>query len=100
MRISVDVGGTFTDVILLDEKTSRLRLEKVETTPQNPASGVLQGLEKIGAKLPEVDYFVHGTTLGANALLTRPAPGWPSSQPRVSGTYTSWAERTENPCTT
>jgi len=71
MRISVDVGGTFTDVILLDEQTSRLSLEKVETTPQNPASGVLQVLEKIGAKLPQVDYFVHGTTLGANALLTR-----------------------------
>ena len=46
MRISVDVGGTFTDVIVLDEETSRLRLEKVETTPRNPASGVLAGFRK------------------------------------------------------
>jgi len=71
MRISVDVGGTFTDVIVLDEETSRLRLEKVETTPQNPSSGVLTGFEKVGAELAGIDYFVHGTTLGANALLTR-----------------------------
>ena len=71
MRISVDVGGTFTDVIVLDEETSRLRLEKVETTPRNPASGVLAGFRKAGADLAAIDYFVHGTTLGANALLTR-----------------------------
>ena len=71
MRIAVDVGGTFTDVIVLDERTHTLRLEKVETTPQNPASGVLQGFQKADATLGEIDYFVHGTTLGLNALLTR-----------------------------
>ena len=71
MRIAVDVGGTFTDVIVLDEKTHTLRLEKVETTPQNPASGVLHGFQKADATLGEIDYFVHGTTLGLNALLTR-----------------------------
>lgn len=71
MRISVDVGGTFTDVIVLDEKTSTLRLEKVETTPENPAIGVLQSFEKADAELDKVDFFVHGTTLGINALLTR-----------------------------
>jgi N-methylhydantoinase A/oxoprolinase/acetone carboxylase beta subunit len=49
MRIAVDVGGTFTDVIVLDEQTQTLRLEKVETTPQNPASGVLQGFTKAEA---------------------------------------------------
>ena len=41
MRVSVDVGGTFTDVIVLDEKSGALRLEKVETVPADPASGVL-----------------------------------------------------------
>jgi N-methylhydantoinase A len=40
MRIAVDVGGTFTDVIALDEATNALRLEKVETTPHDPAAGV------------------------------------------------------------
>ena len=71
MRIAVDVGGTFTDVIALDEHTQTLRLEKVETTPQNPARGVLQGFAKAEATFSAIDYFVHGTTLGLNALLTR-----------------------------
>ena len=71
MRVSVDVGGTFTDVIVLDEKTGGFRLEKVETVPQNPASGVLQGFSKADASLDQVEFFVHGTTLGINALLTR-----------------------------
>jgi N-methylhydantoinase A len=71
MRIAVDVGGTFTDVIVLDEETNTLRLEKVETTPQDPATGVLQSFEKANARLYDIDYFVHGTTLGLNALLTR-----------------------------
>ncbi len=71
MHVSVDVGGTFTDVIVLDEKTGQVRLEKVETVPQDPASGVLQGFKKAEAALDQVDFFVHGTTLGINALLTR-----------------------------
>jgi len=71
MRIAVDVGGTFTDVIVLDEKTNTLRLEKVETTPQDPAAGVLQSFQKANARLSDIDYFVHGATLGLNALLTR-----------------------------
>src|SRR5262245_58654197 len=71
MRIAVDVGGTFTDVIVLDQETNTLRLEKVETTPRNPAEGVLQSFQKANARLNDIDYFVHGTTLGLNALLTR-----------------------------
>lgn len=71
MRISVDVGGTFTDIILLEEQTGHLRLEKVETTPEDPARGVLLGFEKAEAKLDAIGYFTHGTTLGINALLTR-----------------------------
>ena len=70
-RIAVDVGGTFTDVIVLNEKTQELRLEKVETTPENPVTGVLNGFEKANTHLSEVEYFVHGTTLALNALLTR-----------------------------
>ncbi|MEM7343257.1 MAG: hydantoinase/oxoprolinase family protein [Chloroflexota bacterium] len=75
MHVSVDVGGTFTDVIVLDEKTGQVRLEKVETVPQNPASGVLQGFKKAEADLDNVGFFVHGTTLGINALLTRTGAG-------------------------
>jgi N-methylhydantoinase A len=71
MRISVDVGGTFTDVVTLDPASGDLRLEKVETVPRNPASGVLEGFRKAEVSFEEIDYFVHGTTLGLNALLTR-----------------------------
>ena len=70
-RIAVDVGGTFTDVIVLNEKTQELQLEKVETAPDNPVTGVLNGFKKANTHLSEVEYFVHGTTLGLNALLTR-----------------------------
>ncbi len=71
MRISVDVGGTFTDVVALDPVQGTVRLEKVETTPQDPAAGVLRGFARAGVPIAEVDYFIHGTTLGLNALLTR-----------------------------
>jgi N-methylhydantoinase A len=71
MRISVDVGGTFTDVVILDSETGVLRLAKVETTPRDPAAGVLAGFQKAGVGIDQIDYFVHGTTLGLNALLTR-----------------------------
>src|SRR5262245_18160245 len=71
MRIAVDVGGTFTDVIVLDERRNTLRLEKVETTPQDPARGVLQSFQKANAAVRDINFFTHGKTLGLNALLTR-----------------------------
>jgi N-methylhydantoinase A len=71
MRISADVGGTFTDIIALDDQTGQLTLTKVETVPENPALGVQQGIRKAGVPLDQVDFFIHGTTLGLNALLTR-----------------------------
>jgi N-methylhydantoinase A len=69
--VAVDVGGTFTDVVALDPTEGALRVDKVETVPADPASGVLHALAKIGAPPPAVAYFVHGTTLALNALLTR-----------------------------
>lgn len=71
MHVAVDVGGTFTDVTILDEQSGQYRFEKVETVPSDPAVGVLAGLSKAAVPLEEVTYFIHGTTLGINALLTR-----------------------------
>ena len=71
MRVSVDVGGTFTDVIALDEDSGNIRLEKVATTPANPADGVLEGFQKADVSAESIGFFVHGTTLGINAMLTR-----------------------------
>ena len=71
MRISVDVGGTFTDVIVMDNQNDTLQFYKVETTPNDPSDGVLRGFHKTELRFEEFEYFIHGTTLGINALLTQ-----------------------------
>lgn len=71
IRVAIDVGGTFTDVVSLNEKSSKLRFDKVPTTPSDPQQGVLNGMAAAEATLGSIEYFVHGTTLGLNALLTR-----------------------------
>ena len=74
-RIGVDIGGTFTDVVMLDPATGRLANEKVLTTPDDPAEGVLNGVARIleaHSAMPEaVQTIIHGTTLVANALIER-----------------------------
>jgi len=67
----VDVGGTFTDLVLIDEDSGALDLAKVLTTPDNQAFGVLAALEAAGAALGELAAIVHGTTTTTNAMLER-----------------------------
>ena len=70
--IGVDVGGTHTDLVLLDTESGALMVEKVSSTPKNPALGVLAGIEKFfarGVAPDEIDFFAHGTTITTNALL-------------------------------
>jgi len=69
--VGVDVGGTFTDLVLLDQKTRRVRLAKAPSTLDNQAFGVLAALGEAGADLPSVDLIVHGTTTTTNAVLER-----------------------------
>ena len=73
-RIGVDIGGTFTDLVMIDSQ-GRLVNEKVLTTPHDPSQGVLTGVSLItknNGVLPEqVDNIIHGTTLVANALIER-----------------------------
>lgn len=69
-RVSADIGGTFTDFVFEDE-LGATRIGKVPTTPQNPSRGVLDGLAAGPASLEEIDFFVHGTTVGLNAFLER-----------------------------
>lgn len=69
--VGVDVGGTFTDLILIDEAVGDLRLAKVPTTPMNQADGVLAALAQTGAALADVSTMVHGTTTTTNAMLER-----------------------------
>ncbi len=74
-RLGVDIGGTFTDLILLDESTGALRVGKVLTTPKDPAQGVEQGVQGLlaesGLGAAAVRAVVHGTTLATNALIER-----------------------------
>ena len=69
--IGVDVGGTFTDLILLDAATGEVRIAKVPSTPENQAFGVLSAIESTGASLESLEGIVHGTTVTTNALLER-----------------------------
>ena len=67
----VDVGGTFTDLMILDPADGSVRLSKVPTTLPNQAGGVLAAFEAAGADLQDVDLIVHGTTTTTNAVLER-----------------------------
>lgn len=71
VRVAIDVGGTFTDVVKLTPATGDIRFEKVPTTPSAPTEGVLDGFAAAEADFRETVMFNHGTTLGLNALLTR-----------------------------
>ena len=71
MLLGVDVGGTFTDAVLFDG--TDVHTAKAPTTPGNESEGVLAAItsviEKAGASAGDVDRFVHGMTVGTNALL-------------------------------
>lgn len=78
LRIGVDIGGTFTDCVLVGESGARLTTKSL-TTPDDPAQGVIDGLEQAAAELgtplrallERTVTFVHGTTVGTNALAQR-----------------------------
>src|SRR5207245_8176027 len=66
-----DVGGTFTDLVLVDEATGAVRVAKVPTTVRNQADGVLAALAEAEATPADLKVVVHGTTTATNALLER-----------------------------
>ncbi len=74
-RIGFDIGGTFTDFILLDTERSEIRLHKCLTTPHDPSVGALEGLAELlraaNLTLADIADVVHGTTLVTNALIER-----------------------------
>ena len=75
VRVGIDIGGTFTDLVLADGRSERVHVAKVLTTPDDPAVGALAGLERIledsGIPASGVEAIVHATTLVANALIER-----------------------------
>src|SRR5215510_9209815 len=72
-RLGVDVGGTFTDLLLSHDESGRLHRVKTPSTPADPSEGVLNGIRRIceesGVSSAEIAYVMHGTTVATNALL-------------------------------
>ena len=75
LRLAVDIGGTFTDTVLVDGSQTVLATTKTPTTPDDPTKGALAGVQHVmdvaGAAFGDVSGFVHGTTLATNALIER-----------------------------
>ena len=72
-RLGVDVGGTFTDVLMFNEENGELFRAKVPSTPSDPSEAVLNGTDKVCAlanvSAAEINGFLHGTTVATNAIL-------------------------------
>lgn len=71
MRVAVDIGGTFTDVVVFDEANGSLALAKALSTPAELARGVLEGLTKATVQFGEVSSLIHGSTVVINAIIER-----------------------------
>ena len=74
-RVGIDIGGTFTDFVLIDESSGELRIHKRLTTPDDPARAALAGLAELaaagGCEIADLAMVVHGTTLVTNAIIER-----------------------------
>ena len=70
-RVGVDVGGTFTDAVAFDAADDSLRWAKAPSTPDEPARGVLDAVSALTGDLGAVERFVHGITIGTNAIIER-----------------------------
>ncbi len=73
LRVGIDVGGTFTDVVMVDELTGKFHYTKTPTTHDDLTRGVLKGIEEIlqigKVGMEDIDYIIHGTTIGTNAII-------------------------------
>ena len=73
LRIGIDTGGTFTDIVCVDDKSGAMRVTKVSSTPSNPAVALVRGVRAIlgewGAGIDDLAVLAHGTTVATNALL-------------------------------
>lgn len=71
LRVAVDTGGTFTDVLLLDGETGDITTVKVPSTPQHPEEAVIQGIRGLSVSPQEIAFLGHGTTVAINTLVQR-----------------------------
>ena len=83
-RVGVDVGGTFTDVVVVDG--GRMWVAKVPSTPADQSAGVMAALAKVPVAPGDAEVISHGTTVATNALLEHGGPGRRCSRPTVFAT--------------
>lgn len=69
--IGVDIGGTFTDILVLDDSAPSLNVRKVPTTPGDPSQGLIDGIDALGHADRGIELVIHGTTVATNAVLER-----------------------------
>ena len=78
VRLGVDIGGTFTDIVLMDEATGALTIAKVPSVPADPAAGLVEAIRRAlagaGASPDAVTLLIHGTTIVTNAVLEGKLP--------------------------
>jgi N-methylhydantoinase A len=72
-RLGIDVGGTFTDLLLFDESSGAMRLLKTPSTPSDQSVGILEGIQQLvaetGITASSVAALLHGTTVSTNIVL-------------------------------
>jgi len=69
--VGVDVGGTFTDLVMQEESGKRIRIAKVPSTPKDLVAGILSGLHSLEVDFEDIALIIHGTTVATNAILER-----------------------------
>jgi N-methylhydantoinase A len=70
-HVAVDIGGTFTDLVALDDQTGEIRASKASSLEHEPIKAVLRVIEKTAVIPQDIDLFIHGTTVATNALIQR-----------------------------
>ena len=74
-RLGCDIGGTFTDFVLLNDATGEFQINKCLTTPGDPSdaveAGIREMLERTPGFMPQIEEIIHGTTLVINAIIER-----------------------------
>src|ERR1700738_1057919 len=71
LRIAVDIGGTFTDLIAFDEHSKRIMHPKSPTTPRDPVEGLIDCIRKADLDPRSIDSLIHGSTIAINTLIER-----------------------------
>src|SRR5256884_734873 len=71
LRLAADIGGTFTDIAVFDDRTGKLSFGKALSTPQRLVEGINAGVAKAGSDYRSAGLFLHGSTIALNTILER-----------------------------